>query len=277
MTLAPLEEVRNAALLAWYARQRRTLPWRDETDPYLILVSEVMLQQTQASRVIPFYDRFVARFPTIESLACAVLQDVLDAWTGLGYNTRALRLREAARIIHTDGWPTTPETLSDLPGVGPYTAAAVASFAFGAQVPAVDTNLRRVLSRWHGESLTGAVLTATAKATLGQPAGVWNQAMMDLGATVCVPRNPLCTICPVKDWCSGPAAYTPPTAQGRFEGSARQLRGAIVRTLVRHTATIDDIVQQTGFSPGQVESAIDNLAAEGLIQRDVGGAYQIAE
>lgn len=277
MTVAPLEEVRNAALLAWYARQRRTLPWRDETDPYLILVSEVMLQQTQASRVIPFYDRFVTRFPTVESLACAVLQDVLDAWTGLGYNTRALRLREAARIVHTDGWPTTPETLSDLPGVGPYTAAAVASFAFGAQVPAVDTNLRRVLSRWHGESLTGAVLSATAKTALGQPAGVWNQAMMDLGATVCVPRNPLCAICPVKDWCSGPAAYSPPTAQGRFEGSARQLRGAIVRTLVRHTATIDGLVQETGFSPGQVESAIDNLAAEGLIQRDVGGAYQIAE
>ena len=277
MTVVPLEEVRNAALLAWYAHQQRTLPWRDETDPYLILVSEIMLQQTQASRVIPFYDRFVTRFPTVESLACAVLQDVLDAWTGLGYNTRALRLREAARIINTDGWPTTPQTLSDLPGVGPYTAAAVASFAFGAQVPAVDTNLRRVLSRWHGESLTGGVLTATAETALGQPAGVWNQAMMDLGATICVPRNPRCTICPVKDWCSGPAAYTPPTAQGRFEGSARQLRGAIVRTLVRHTATIDDIVQETGFSPGQVEAAINNLATEGLIQRDVGGVYQIAE
>lgn len=277
MTVEPFEEVRNTALLSWYAAQKRTLPWRDETDPYLILVSEVMLQQTQASRVIPFYGRFVARFPTVESLACAVLQDVLDAWTGLGYNTRALRLREAARIIHTDGWPTTPQTLADLPGVGPYTAAAVASFAFGARVPAVDTNLRRVLSRWHGESLTGAVLTAAAETALGQPAGVWNQAMMDLGATVCVPRNPRCTICPVEDWCSGPAAYAPPTAQGRFEGSARQLRGAIVRSLVRHPATIDDIVQETGFSPGQVEAAINNLAAEGLIQRDVGGVYQIAE
>lgn len=277
MTVEPFEEVRNAALLSWYAAQKRTLPWRDETDPYLILVSEVMLQQTQASRVIPFYDRFVARFPTVESLACAVLQDVLDAWTGLGYNTRALRLREAARIIHTNGWPTTPQTLADLPGVGPYTAAAVASFAFGAQVPAVDTNLRRVLSRWHGESLTGAVLTAAAETALGQPAGVWNQAMMDLGATVCVPRNPRCTTCPVEDWCSGPTAYAPPTAQGRFEGSARQLRGAIVRSLVRHPATIDDIVQETGFSPGQVEAAINNLAAEGLIQRDVGGVYQIAE
>ena len=277
MTVIPLDVVRNAALLAWYTEQQRTLPWRDETDPYLILVSEVMLQQTQASRVVPFYDRFVARFPTVESLASAVLQDVLDAWTGLGYNTRALRLREAARIIQAGGWPTTPEDLSDLPGVGPYTAAAVASFAFGAQVPAVDTNLRRVLSRWHGESLNGAALTAAANTALGHPAGVWNQAMMDLGATVCVPKSPRCTTCPVRDWCSGPAAYSPPTAQGRFEGSARQLRGAIIRTLVRHAATIDDIVQQTGFSPSEVEAAVDDLSAEGLVRRDIGGTYQIAE
>ena len=277
MTVVPLDDVRNAALLAWYAHQQRILPWRDETDPYRILVSEIMLQQTQASRVVSFYDRFVTRFPTVESLASAVLQDVLDTWTGLGYNTRALRLREAARIIEADGWPTTPETLSDLPGVGPYTAAAVASFAFGAQVPAVDTNLRRVLSRWHGESLHGAALNAAAETALGQPAGVWNQAMMDLGATVCVPKRPRCTVCPVRDWCSGPAAYTPPTAQGRFEGSARQLRGAIIRTLVRHTATVDDIVQQTGFSPSEVEAAINDLSTEGLVQQGADGIYQIAE
>ena len=277
MTVVPLEEVRNAALLVWYAEQRRSLPWRDKTDPYLILVSEIMLQQTQASRVVPFYEQFIARFPTVESLASAVLQDVLDAWTGLGYNTRALRLREAARIIHANGWPTTPETLSGLPGVGPYTAAAVASFAFGAHVPAIDTNLRRVLSRWHGEALHGAALAAAADKVLGQPADVWNQAMMDLGATVCLPKRPRCTTCPVKDWCSGPAAYTPPTAQGRFEGSARQLRGAIIRTLVRHTAGIDDIVQQTGFAPAAVEAAINDLVAEGLVRRDVGGAYRIAE
>jgi A/G-specific adenine glycosylase len=109
MTSVPLEEVRNAALLAWYAEQQRNLPWRGATDPYLILVSEIMLQQTQASRVTPFYDRFVNRFPSLESLASAVLQDVLDTWNGLGYNTRALRLREAARMIQANGWPTTPE------------------------------------------------------------------------------------------------------------------------------------------------------------------------
>ena len=277
MITVPLDEARNAALFAWYLDQQRALPWRGETDPYRILVSEVMLQQTQASRVVPFYERFVARFPTVESLASAVLQDVLDAWTGLGYNSRALRLREAARIVEENGWPTTPETLSELPGVGPYTASAVASFAFGAQVPAVDTNLRRVLSRWHGESLNGAALETAAKTALGEPAGDWNQAMMDLGAMLCVPKSPRCTVCPVKDWCSGPAAYRPPTAQGRFEGSARQLRGAIIRTLVRHTATIEDIVSQTGFSAPDTEAALTDLMSEGLVERTMAGAYQIAD
>jgi len=275
--VVPLDEARNAALFAWYLDQQRTLPWRGETDPYRILVSEVMLQQTQASRVVPFYERFVTRFPNVDALASAVLQDVLDAWTGLGYNSRALRLREAARIVKENGWPTTPEALSELPGVGPYTAAAVASFAFGAQVPAVDTNLRRVLSRWYGESLNGAALEAAAKTALGEPAGDWNQAMMDLGAMVCLPKSPRCTICPVKDWCSGPAAYRPPTAQGRFEGSARQLRGAIIRTLVRHTATIEEIVQQTGFSAVETEAALTDLISEDLIERTVAGTYQIAD
>lgn len=277
MIVVPLDEARNAALFAWYLDQQRTLPWRGETDPYRILVSEVMLQQTQASRVVPFYERFVTRFPNVDALASAVLQDVLDAWTGLGYNSRALRLREAARIVKENGWPTTPEALSELPGVGPYTAAAVASFAFGAQVPAVDTNLRRVLSRWYGESLNGAALEAAAKTALGEPAGDWNQAMMDLGAMVCLPKSPRCTICPVKDWCSGPAAYRPPSAQGRFEGSARQLRGAIIRTLVRHTATIEEIVQQTGFSAVETEAALTDLISEDLIERTVAGTYQIAD
>ena len=277
MTAVSLDEERNGALFAWYSDQRRALPWRDETDPYRILVSEVMLQQTQASRVTPSYERFIIRFPTVEALASAELQDVLDSWAGLGYNSRALRLREAARIIHRDGWPTTPDSLSELPGVGPYTAAAVASFAFGAQAPAVDTNLRRVLSRWYGESLNGTALEKAATTSLGEPASDWNQAMMDLGATVCVPRDPRCTICPVKDWCSGPAAYTPPAAQGRFEGSARQLRGAIIRMLVSHSATIEDFVRQTGFPAAETESALGDLAAEGLVHRSPAGVYTIAD
>ncbi|MEA2024172.1 MAG: A/G-specific adenine glycosylase [Actinomycetota bacterium] len=276
MTLL-VEEERNAALFAWYRLNQRSFPWRGEIDPYRILVSEAMLQQTQASRVIPFYERFISRFPTVESLAAAALQDVLSLWTGLGYNSRALRLREATRMIRADGWPMTPAALAELPGVGPYTAAAIASFAFGVQVPAVDTNLRRVLSRWHGESLNGAALQAAAAAALGDPASDWNQAMMDLGATTCVSKTPSCGPCPVKDWCSGPASYTPPSAQGRFEGSARQLRGAIVRSLVRRDSTFRDITQQTGSPTAQVEMALADLMSEQLVRRDSEGVYRIAE
>jgi A/G-specific adenine glycosylase len=272
-----LEETRNAALFAWYADQKRDLPWRGETDPYCILVSEVMLQQTQAGRVVPFYERFITSFPGAGDLASAELQDVLDAWSGLGYNSRALRLREAARIVHRDGWPTTPETLQELPGVGPYTAAAIASFAFGARVPAIDTNLRRVLSRWHGESLQGTALSVAAGTALGEPASDWNQAMMDLGATRCTPKAPQCGICPVQDWCAGPAAYVPPSAQGRFEGSSRQLRGAIVRALVRSPSRLEDIVQQTGFPAVEVEAALSDLSSEGLILAGPSGSYRIAD
>ncbi len=276
MTLL-IEEERNEALFSWYQVEQRSFPWRGATDPYRILVSETMLQQTQASRVIPFYHRFVARFPTTASLAAADLQEVLGLWTGLGYNSRGLRLREAARKIEADGWPTTPEALIELPGVGPYTASAIASFAFGASVPAVDTNLRRVLSRWHGEPLNGSSLQTAAIASLGDPSSDWNQAMMDLGATTCVSKMPRCGVCPVKDWCSGPASYSPAPAQGRFEGSARQLRGAIVRSLVRGDAAFRDIVQQTGFPTVQVEMALADLMSEQLVNRDEGGVYRIAE
>jgi A/G-specific adenine glycosylase len=272
-----VEEERNAALFSWYRVGRREFPWRGETDPYRVLVSETMLQQTQASRVVPFYVGFVNRFPTVGSLAVADLQEVLGLWTGLGYNSRALRLREAARTIQADGWPTTPAALADLPGVGPYTASAVACFAFGARLPAVDTNLRRVLSRWHGESLNGAALQAAATVALGDPSSDWNQAMMDLGATTCTSKMPRCGVCPVKDWCSGPASYTPSPPQGRFEGSARQLRGAIIRSLVRGDAVFRDIVQQTGFPTAQVEMALADLMSEQLINRDEGGVHRIAE
>lgn len=272
-----VEEERNAALLSWYRAEKRSFPWRGEVDPYRILVSETMLQQTQAPRVVPFYERFVTRFPTVESLSTADLQDVLSMWSGLGYNSRALRLREAARKIQADGWPTTPGALIELPGVGPYTAAAVSSFAFGVSVPAIDTNLRRVLSRWNGEPLNGAPLQAAAIVALGDPAADWNQAMMDLGATKCVSKMPLCGSCPVKDWCSGPASYAPAPAQGRFEGSARQLRGAIVRSLVRGDATFRDIVQQTGFPTTLVEMALADLMSEQLVNRDETGVYRIAE
>src|SRR3954471_14635500 len=137
----------TAALLGWYERVRRPLPWRFTRDPYALLVSEVMLQQTQALRVVPYYERWLARFPDAASLAAAPVRDVLALWSGLGYNRRALTLQKAALVVSEHGWPS---DLTSLPGVGPYTAAAVSSFAWDVQVAAVDTNVRRVLTRRDG-------------------------------------------------------------------------------------------------------------------------------
>lgn len=273
---ARVELERNQALLAWYGSRRRDLPWRGTSDAYRILVAEVMLQQTQASRVVPYYLRFLEQFPTAESLATAPLGEVLDCWSGLGYNTRAVRLRETARIVTAEGWPRDIGALQDLPGIGPYTAAAMASFAFGAKVPAVDTNLRRVLSRWHGEPLDGPLLMTVAAATLADDAGSWNQAMMDLGATVCRPRNPTCDDCPVEAWCAGPDGYVPAFPQARFEGSARHLRGAIVRAVVREPHTFEDLRRETGFGTTEIEMALEDLVTEGLVAETETG-YTVGE
>jgi A/G-specific adenine glycosylase len=277
VTSRTLDAERNQALLAWYADRKRSLPWRERPDPYGVLVSEFMLQQTRAARAAPFFERFMERFPTIEALAKAPLGDVLEAWSGLGYNGRAMRLRDAARRIAVTGWPHDVLGLQELPGVGPYTAAAIASFAFGVRIPAIDTNLRRVLSRWYGEPLDGALLRSAADAALADDAGAWNQAMMDLGSTTCRPRNPLCEQCPVEEWCSGPQAYVSPHPQARFEGSARQLRGAIVRAVVRGPQSFEDLRRETGFPTEELELALDDLEDEGLLIETEDGGFVVAD
>src|SRR4051812_35498468 len=189
----------QAALLEWYAENGRDLPWRRTRDPYAILVSEVMLQQTQAGRVMPRYLAWLERWPTARALAEARAADVLREWQGLGYNRRALSLQRAAREIAANGWP---EDLTTLPGVGPYTAAAVACFAFEQPVLPVDVNVERVLART-GESF-GAEHA---------------QALMDLGATVCIARVPRCGGCPLAAGCpSRGRTFEPRRKQGPFEG-----------------------------------------------------------
>ena len=264
---APPRADRQAALLDWYASTPRSYPWRETTDPYRILVSEVMCQQTQAPRVVSRYETFLDRFPDEQTLASASTGEVLAAWSGLGYNRRAMNLQRAARQVVSAGWPTTVEGLGNLPGVGPYTAAAVACFAFGAQVAAVDTNLRRVLSRWRGRSLEGAALASAAaeEVPTGQ-AAAWNQAVMDLGATACRPREPQCDRCPVAAWCEDPSVYRPPKPQGRFEGSHRQARGAVLRVLVKAgPQPVADLEVLSGIEGGRVTRAIASLRRDGLV------------
>ena len=208
-------------LLDWYAGVARPLPWRATRDPYALLVSEVMLQQTQAARVVPRYEAFLARFPDAPTLAAAPARDVLEEWSGLGYNRRALALRAAAGHVAAHGWPADLETL---PGVGAYTAAAVASFAWDAQRAAVDVNVARVIGRWDGRDYTPRPLAERAAALL--PAGraaTWNQAMMELGATVCTARVPRCGACPVAAGCA--SAGAPPAPPRRPRPAAAALRG----------------------------------------------------
>ncbi|MGB1586607.1 MAG: A/G-specific adenine glycosylase [Thermoplasmatota archaeon] len=192
------------ALLAWYDANKRGLPWRRDTDPYRVLVSEAMLQQTRVETVLPYYEAWMARWPTAEALAAAKDEEVHAAWSGLGYYRRARNLHAAAKAIVSHGWP---EQLGDLPGVGPYTAAAVGSIAFGQPVAVVDGNVIRVMSRLRDIELdvgTAAGRRAVQEAAdaglhLERP-GDWNQAVMELGATICKPR-PDCTGCPVASDC----------------------------------------------------------------------------
>jgi A/G-specific adenine glycosylase len=200
------------ALLDWFGENGRDLPWRRTRDPYAILVSEVMLQQTQASRVVPRYVAWLGRWPTVETLAAASTGDVIRAWQGLGYNRRALSLHRAARAVAAEDWPA---DLTELPGVGPYTADAVACFALGRPVLPVDVNVRRVLER------TGERFDHTCA-----------QALMDLGATICIARVPRCGACPLAAGCpSRGRRFEPLRKQGAFEGSFRQRRARTLRVV----------------------------------------------
>ncbi|HET7760397.1 MAG TPA: A/G-specific adenine glycosylase [Gaiellaceae bacterium] len=197
-------------LLAWFDEHGRDLPWRRTRDPYAILVSEVMLQQTQAARVAPRWDAWLERWPTPAALAAAPSADVIREWQGLGYNRRAVSLQRAARVVVERGWP---DDLTELPGVGPYTAAAVACFALGRDVLPIDVNVRRVQER------TGERFDHTCA-----------QALMDLGATVCIARIPRCEVCPLAASCpSRGRRYEPLRRQSRFEGSFRQRRAQTLR------------------------------------------------
>jgi A/G-specific adenine glycosylase len=223
-------------LLEWYAANGRELPWRRTRDPYAILVSEVMSQQTQVSRVVPRWGRWLERWPTVEALAAASPAKVIREWQGLGYNRRGLNLHRAAQHVAARGWP---DDLTELPGVGPYTADAVACFAFGRDVLPVDVNVRRVAER------TGHTFTSAAA-----------QALMDLGATVCLARVPRCDECPLADGCpSRGQRFEPRRKQGPFEGSFRQRRSETLRLVAGAEQPLEALDAE----------AVASLARDGLV------------
>ncbi len=264
-------------MLAWYLPRTRAYPWRSDRDPYRVWVSEVMLQQTQAARVAPAYQAFVERFPSVTALAAAARRDVLRAWDGLGYHRRAVALSDGARIVvreHGGRVPADPVLLRRLPGVGPYTSAAVASIAFGIAVPAIDTNVRRIVARVHigveGDGASALEVAELAGAWLDpDDPGRWNQALMDLGREVCRPR-PRCDVCPLANVCrfraAGLPVRPPRRKQGRFEGSTREVRGAIVRVLrSRESLSLGRLVAETGFAADRVGQAVATLARDGIV------------
>ncbi len=223
-------------LLDWFAANGRDLPWRLTRDPYAILVSEVMLQQTQVERVVPRYVAWLERWPTVEALASASPGDVIREWQGLGYNRRGLNLHRAACRVARDGWPA---DLTELPGVGPYTSAAVRCFAFGEDVLPVDVNVERVRRR------TGVDFDSAAA-----------QALMDLGATVCLARIPRCEMCPLATGCPSRGIRDEPARkQGPFDGSFRQRRAATLRLVADEPRELDALDDE----------AVRSLERDGLV------------
>jgi A/G-specific adenine glycosylase len=268
-------------LLDWFARDGRDLPWRHTRDPYRVLVSEVMLQQIQVVRAIPFYETFVDRFPAVEALASAALAEVIRVWGDLGRYRRVVYLHRTARIIvaqHRGVIPSDVTTLRTLPGIGPYTAGAVACFAYERDVAFVDTNMKRVLHRvligpeCPDQPVREAELLALAERLL--PAGrawTWNSALMDLGATVCTSRRPRCVACPLRGICQSAEAFmsgsaspaairrTPPY---RFEESNRFYRGRVL-------ARLRVLPDECAGSPGIDLEALGRAVRDDFAEKDL--------
>jgi A/G-specific adenine glycosylase len=225
-------------LFAWFSQNGRDLPWRRTTDPYAILVSEVMLQQTQVERVIPRWHAWLERWPTPAGLAAASPAEVIREWQGLGYNRRAVNLHRAAQAVAAQGWP---DDLTKLPGVGPYTAAAIRNQAYGEPVLPVDTNVARIQER------TGHAFGPEAL-----------QGLFDLGATVCLARVPRCEACPLAEHCPARGRrYEPLRKQSRFEGSFRQRRAALLRLVAAEAQPVADLDRE----------AVDSLLRDGLVEQ----------
>jgi A/G-specific adenine glycosylase len=258
----------RGVVLSWYRRSGRDLPWRRTRDPYRVLVSEVMLQQTQVSRVLPAYRRFLTRFPTLRALSRAPLADVLREWSGLGYNRRARDLHRIAGMCAT-GLPNTVDGLDALPGVGAYTASAVACFALGKTTAFADTNIRRVLGRAIlGRTATeGEAIAIDARFGSRRKSARWHHALMDIGATICTAERPRCDACPLRASCEYDGAEeTPRRRQSPFGASDRRVRGAIVRQLALSRDGVTSRTLRRGINDARVPRLVKALVREGLAE-----------
>jgi A/G-specific adenine glycosylase len=275
--LPALADVDVAAVLGWGLPRLRDLPWRQTRDPWAVLVSEVMLQQTQAARVAPKWLAFMESFPTPAACAAAPLGDVLRLWQGLGYPRRARNLHAAATAVVAAGsFPSSLDGLLALPGVGQYTARAVMAFAFELDAAVVDTNIARVYARVAGGRLTPRQVQSAADAAL--PTGdswAWNQCLMDLGAVLCRPMSPGCVGCPLRPSCAWHGVGDDPAIgsagvsgrQSRFEGSDRQGRGRLMHAAAQGPVAVDDLAAAAGWptQPARARSGADSLVADGLL------------
>lgn len=283
---------RQVALLGWFAERRRDLPWRRTRDPWAVLVSELMLQQTQVARVLPRYEAFLSRWPTPAACAAAAVGEVVTAWAGLGYNRRAVNLHRCARAVvaeHGGSLPADLAALLALPGVGPYTARAVLAFAHERDVGVLDTNAARVHARWAGRTLGRSEAQEAADAAVPEDQGwAWNQAMLDLGATVCRAGTPTCEACPVASRCAWRRAGNPApdpavgsfgvaAGQSRFAGSDRQGRGRLVDALRLGPVPAADLPGAMGWplDPARAHRVAASVVADGLAATAADGTHRL--
>ncbi|KFI92050.1 A/G-specific adenine glycosylase [Bifidobacterium saguini DSM 23967] len=285
-------------LAAWWEANARDLPWRfGRTTPWGVLVSEVMSQQTQMSRVVPYWQAWMERWPDARALATAPKSEVITAWGRLGYPRRALRLQECARVVsekYDDELPRTYEALLELPGIGDYTASAVLSFAFGQRIAVIDTNIRRVLSRvFLGTESRGGSASAAERALANRvlPEAVkrsvtWNQSVMELGAVICTAKSPLCEACPIAESCTFLKAGRPGLGEKRtrprqrFQGTDRQVRGlvlAALRELPAGSSLTRTDAEKLWKDSVQLGACIASLDDDGLIEIMQDGALRLPQ
>lgn len=287
--LAVRPHLRGNELLGWFARHGRDLPWRRTRDPWAVVVAELMLQQTQVARVIERWARFLARFPTVAACAAAPVGDVIDEWSGLGYNRRAVFLHRMACEVdanHGGVFPTDLKELMALPGIGPYTGRAIRAFAFELPAAVLDTNVARIMARTSGRTLSQRQAQDLADANMAPDSWSWNQALLDVGARLCTARSPDCESCPLRRQCSWELTGRPQPdpavgsagvsgRQSRFEGSDRQGRGRLVAAARSGPVSAAALPAVMGWptDPERAEQVAATLVADGLIRRNADGYW----